>query len=114
MNTNLFITPTLDFIDRVRWNKSRADRLKALRGDTSVQSFADRTGISQQLINRLERNQMSPTSRTGKPPTIAWDTLEAICAGLSMTVADFLQIHVVSISKDFPKTLDNSPSRIVS
>lgn len=104
MNTNLFITPTLDWVDRIRWDKSRADRLKALRGNDSVQSLADRTGISQQLINRLEKNQVSPTSRTGKPPTVAWETLEAICTGLSVSVAYFLQIQEVSVSKDFPKT----------
>lgn len=104
MSTSLFITPTLDWVDRVRWNKSRADRLKVLRGDDSVQSLADRTGISQQLINRLEKNQISPTSRTGKPPTVAWETLEAICKGLSVSVADFLQIQVVPVSKEFSKT----------
>lgn len=104
MNTNLFITHTLDWVDRIRWDKSRADRLKALRGHDSVQSLADRTGISQQLINRLEKNQISPTSLTGKPPTVAWETLEAICKGLSVSVAHFLQIQEVSVSKDFSKT----------
>jgi DNA-binding Xre family transcriptional regulator len=103
MSANLFITSTIDWIDRIRWDESKANRLKALRGDDSVQSLADRTGISQQLINRLEKNQTSPTSRSGKPPTVAWETLEAMCTGLSVSVADFLQIQVVSVSKDFSK-----------
>lgn len=104
MNTNLFITPTLDWVDRVRWDNSKASRLKALRGDNSVQSLANRTGISQQLINRLEKNQISPTSRSGKPATVAWETLESICKGLSVSVEEFLWIQVVPVSKEFSKT----------
>jgi DNA-binding Xre family transcriptional regulator len=104
MSANLFITSTIDWIDRIRWDESKANRLKALRGDDSVQSLADRTGISQQLINRLEKNQVSPTSLTGKPPTVAWETLKAICKGLSVSVEEFLWIQVVTVSKDFSKT----------
>ena len=104
MNTNLFITPTTDFIASIHWDALKASRLKALRGDDSMQTLADRAGVSHQLIQRLEKNQVSPTSRSGKSPTIAWTTLEAICRGLSIPITDFLHIQVVQVSKDIPKT----------
>ena len=107
MNTNLFITPTTDFIASIHWDISRANRLKALRGDDSMQALADRAGVSHQLIQRLEKNQVSPTSRSGKSPTVAWTTLEAICKGLSVSITDFLCIQTVQVQKIFPKPIDN-------
>ena len=103
MSTNLFITDTTDFIASIYWDRLKATRLKALRGNDSMQTLADRAGVSHQLIQRLEKNQVSPTSRSGKSPTIAWTTLEAICKGLSVSITDFLHIQVVQVSKDFPK-----------
>ena len=100
MNTNLFITPTTDFIASIHWDVLKASRLKALRGDDSQQTLADRAGVSHQLIQRLEKNQVSPTSRSGKSPTVAWTTLEAICKGLSVPITDFLLIQVVQVSKE--------------
>ena len=100
MNTNLFITPTTDFIASIHWDALKANRLKALRGDSSMQTLADRAGVSHQLIQRLEKNQVSPTSRSGKSPTVAWTTLEAICRGLSVSITDFLCIQVVQVSKE--------------
>ena len=107
MNTNLFITPTTDFIASIHWDALKAGRLKALRGDDSQQALADRAGVSPQLIQRLEKNQVSPTSRLRKPPTVAWTTLEAICRGLSVPITDFLNIQVVQVSKDSLKPIDN-------
>ena len=104
MSTNLFITDTTDFIASIYWDRLKATRLKALRGDDSQETLADRAGVSQQLIQRLEKNQVSPTSRSGKSPTVAWATLEAICRGLSIPITDFLHIQVVRISKDSLKT----------
>lgn len=104
VNTNLFITPTIDFIASIHWDALKASRLKDLRGDDSMQALADRAGVSHQLIQRLEKNQVSPTSRSGKSPTLTWTTLEAICRGLSVSTTDFLDIQVVRVSKDFPKT----------
>ena len=104
MNTNLFITPTTDFIASIHWDRLKATRLKALRGNDSMQTLAEKAGVSQQLIQRLEKNQVSPTSRSGKSPTVAWTTLEAICRGLSVSITDFLCIQTVQVSKDFRKT----------
>ena len=104
MNTNLFITNTTDFIASIHWDRLNATRLNALRGDDSMQTLADRAGVSHQLIQRLEKNQVSPTSRSGKSPTVAWTTLEAICKGLSVSITDFLCIQTVQVSKDFRKT----------
>ena len=104
MNTNLFITDTTDFIASIHWDRLKATRLKALRGNDSMQTLADRAGVSHQLIQRLEKNQVSPTSRSGKSPTVAWTTLEAICKGLSVSITDFLCIQTVQVSKDFRKT----------
>ena len=104
MSTNLFITDTTDFIASIHWDRLKATRLKALRGNDSMQTLADRAGVSHQLIQRLEKNQISPTSRSGKSPTVAWTTLEAICKGLSVSITDFLCIQTVQVSKDFRKT----------
>ena len=104
MSTNLFITDTTDFIASIHWDRLKATRLKALRGNDSMQTLADRAGVSHQLIQRLEKNQVSPTSRSGKSPTVAWTTLEAICKGLSVSITDFLCIQTVQVSKDFRKT----------
>ena len=100
MSTNLFITPTTDFIASIHWDRLKATRLKALRGNDSMQTLADRAGVSHQLIQRLEKNQVSPTSRSGKSATVAWTTLEAICKGLSVPITDFLLIQVVQVSKE--------------
>jgi len=100
VNTNLFITPTTDFIASIHWDALKAGRLKALRGDNSQQTLADRAGVSHQLIQRLEKNQVSPASRSGKAPTVTWATLEAICRGLSVPITDFLHIQVVQVSKE--------------
>ena len=104
MSTNLFITDTTEFIASIHWDRLKATRLKALRGNDSMQTLADRAGVSHQLIQRLEKNQVSPTSRSGKSPTVAWTTLEAICKGLSVSITDFLCIQTVQVSKDFRKT----------
>ena len=100
MSTNLFITDTTDFIASIHWDRLKATRLKALRGNDSMQTLADRAGVSCQLIQRLEKNQISPTSRSGKSATVAWTTLEAICKGLSVPITDFLLIQVVQVSKE--------------
>ena len=100
MSTNLFITDTTDFIASIHWDRLKAIQLKALRGNDSMQTLADRAGVSHQLIQRLEKNQVSPTSRSGKAPTVAWTTLEAICRGLSVPITDFLHIQVVRVSKE--------------
>ena len=107
MSTNLFITDTTDFIASIHWDRPKASRLKALRGDDSMQTLAEKAGVSQQLIQRLEKNQISPASRLGKSPTVAWTTLEAICRGLSVPITDFLNIQVVQVSKDSLKPIDN-------
>ena len=104
MSTNLFITDTTDFIASIHWDRLKASRLKTLRGDDSMQTLAERAGVSHQLIQRLEKNQVSPASRSGKAPTVAWTTLEAICRGLSVSITDFLHIQVVQVSKESFKT----------
>ena len=106
MSANLFITSS-EFIKSsagIYWDETKADRLKALRGDQSMQTLADRTGVSRLLIRRLEKNLVSPTSRSGRPVIVGRETLEAICNGLSISLVDFLQIHEVTIPKDFSKT----------
>ena len=60
MSTNLFITDTTDFIASIHWDRLKAIRLKALRGNDSMQTLAEKAGVSQQLIQRLEKNQVSP------------------------------------------------------
>ena len=104
MSTNLFITDTTDFIASIHWDRLKATRLKALRGNDSMQTLAEKAGVSQQLIQRLEKNQVSSASRSGKAPTVAWATLEAICRGLSVPITDFLHIQVVQVSKESFKT----------
>lgn len=105
MSANLFITSS-DFIKSVAgiyWDESKASRLKALRGDESMQVLADRIGVSRLLIRRLEKNLISPTNKSGKPTIVGRETLEAICNGLSISLVDFLQVHEVVSPKDFLK-----------
>lgn len=105
MSANLFITSS-DFIKSVAgiyWDESKASRLKALRGDESMQDLADRIGVSRLLIRRLEKNLISPTNKSGKPTIVGRKTLEAICNGLSISLVDFLQVHEVVIPKGYSK-----------
>lgn len=106
MSANLFVASSdlVASIAGVYWDESKASRLKALRGEESMQSLADRTGVSRLLIRRLEKNLISPTSKSGKPAIVGRETLEAICNGLSVSLVDFLQLHKITIPKDFPQT----------
>lgn len=95
-----------DHIASIYWDSLKGQRLKALRGKESPKSLADRAGLSRQLIERLEKNQASSTTRSRKCPVVVWRTLEALCGALSISVEDFLQVQSIRNPKDFSETLD--------
>lgn len=99
-NEDLLIVPP-NLIASIYWNTSKGKRLEILRGKESMQSLANRAGIAWQLIQRLEKNQSSSSSKSGKPPSITWETLESLCRALSISVEDFLQIQAIKNPASF-------------
>jgi DNA-binding Xre family transcriptional regulator len=100
---SLFIMPP-NLIASIYWDVSKGQRLKSLRGRESMQSLAKRAGVAWQLIQRLEKSLPNSSSKSGKPPTVTWETLESLCRALSVRVEDFLQIQTIRDPKNLSET----------
>ncbi|MBO3463116.1 MAG: helix-turn-helix domain-containing protein [Aetokthonos hydrillicola CCALA 1050] len=86
-----------NLIASIRWNKELGTKLKALRGDESMQSLAKRAGCAYQLIQHLERGEYPEASGRNSPPSISLEKLEDICQALSISVENFLECPLVKI-----------------
>lgn len=90
-----------DHIASISWDATKAQRLKALRDKESCLSLANRSGLSRQYIQRLEKNQASSRTKQGNSLTVGWESLKSLCSALSISVEDFLQVQSIRNPKDF-------------